>query len=46
MDVIIDLLISGFNLLFDNTLFDIPYGVWFLIPTLIIIAIKFIKGKK
>lgn len=46
MDVVISVFTTLFGLLTDNTIFNIPLLVWFLLPAVIILAVKFIQGKK
>lgn len=46
MDAIIQSIVTVFNLLIDAKVFEIPILVWFLIPPVIGVALKFISGKK
>lgn len=46
MDAIIEAIITAFRILVDTKLFEIPLLVWFLLPIVIGVALKFINGKK
>lgn len=46
MDAIIQAFITVFNILLDAKIFEIPLLVWFLLPAVIVIVLKFINGKK
>lgn len=46
MEAIIEAIITAFRMLVDTKLFEIPLLVWFLLPVVIGIVLKFINGKK
>lgn len=46
MDIVLDLIISIFSFLGNNSLFDIPLLGWFIMPVLIGLIMKFIQGKR
>lgn len=46
MESLVNAFISIFSLLTDNTFLNIPIIVWFILPAVIGIIIKFIEGKR
>ncbi len=46
MDSIVQVFITAFNMITDIKLFEIPVLVWLLLPSIILLALKFINGKK
>ena len=46
MDAIIQAFVTVFNILIDCKVFEIPVLIWFLIPAVITLVLKFINGKK
>lgn len=45
MNVIVNIFTTIFGFLTDNSIFDIPLLVWFILPAVIGIVIKFIQGR-
>lgn len=46
MNIVIDIFTAVFGFLTDNSIFEVPLLVWFILPAVITIAVKFIQGKK
>lgn len=46
MDSIVDLFVTAFKFLIDNTLFEVPLFVWLVLPALFAAIIKFIQGQR
>lgn len=46
MDSIIQIFISAFRMLFDIQVFGVPFLAWFIIALIIVVVLKFLKGKK
>lgn len=46
MDSIVQAFITVFSMLTDIQLFGVPVLVWFILPAVIALALKFINGKK
>lgn len=46
MNSLVDLFVSIFGFLTDNSLFGMPLFVWFVLPALIGLILKFIQGKR
>lgn len=46
MDSVIQLFITSLRLLFDISVFGVPFLVWFVIVAFFCIFLKFLKGTK
>lgn len=46
MEVFIDLFITIFDLITENSFLGIPVLVWFILPAVIGVIVKFIQGKR
>ena len=46
MESIIQIFISAFRMLFDIQVLGVPFLAWFIIALIIVVILKFLKGKK
>lgn len=46
MENLVNMIISLFSVLTDNSIFGMPVLVWLILPAVITLTIKFIQGKK